>query len=338
MSRCRLSLFMYDMFLIYNMHVCIQGAEVELQSVSWACMAECAPVAAPVHGSVLGGGGIKHQGDTVSISCDSGYAMVCADGTRSEECNALSCQSDGKGNGVYDPEGEVTCVAKCPAYPAVKNGEVSPLDNVLVGDTVDITCAMGYTLAAAGKSRVNCVPAPNGKGAVYDSMGVMCIAACDPYPAVTNGEVDVLGATVEGDHVTITCHTGYEPLFSTATCIDGGADVGGNNSVKCSLMEGLYPQYTGALTFQISTAGVYDKRAGECKATISQQSSLVLCSPLYSSVFLCIPTLHGKYTGALTFQNLLQAKCGAYPAIAHAQISPPGPVFAGGTNSEKSHL
>jgi len=68
------------------MHVCIQGADVELQSVSWACRAECAPVAAPVHGSVLGGmnqfgdevvsGGIKHEGDTVSISCDSGVCII----------------------------------------------------------------------------------------------------------------------------------------------------------------------------------------------------------------------------------------------------------------------
>jgi len=41
-----------------------------------------------------------------------GYAMVCADGTRSEECNILSCQNDGKGNGVYDP-GEVPSIAMC---------------------------------------------------------------------------------------------------------------------------------------------------------------------------------------------------------------------------------
>jgi hypothetical protein len=52
---------------------------------------------------------------------------------------------------------------------------------------------------------------------------------------VANGKVEAAGETVEGDQVTITCDTGYEPLFSTATCIDGGGNVGGNNSVKSSL-------------------------------------------------------------------------------------------------------
>jgi hypothetical protein len=55
---------------------------------------------------------------------------------------------------------------------------------------------------------------------------------------VANGKVDAAGETVEGDQVTITCDTGYEAVFSTATCIDGGGDVGGNHSVKCSLWMG----------------------------------------------------------------------------------------------------
>ena len=52
------------------------AAGVELMSVSWACLVECAPVVAPLHGGAYPQA-VTHEGDNVSVYCDAGYEKRC---------------------------------------------------------------------------------------------------------------------------------------------------------------------------------------------------------------------------------------------------------------------
>eukprot|EP00802_Teleaulax_amphioxeia_P000724 Tamp_00724.p1 GENE.Tamp_00724~~Tamp_00724.p1 ORF type:complete len:968 (+),score=193.40 Tamp_00724:245-2905(+) len=304
------------------------GADVELMSVSWACLAECEPMAAPLHGSVLPEA-IMHEGDMVSIYCDSGYEARCADG--SSDCTSLTCQNDGEGNGVYEPEGEVTCIGMCGAYPGVYNGQASPADHVYVGDMVDITCDDGYEINDPANSPATCVE--GGKGAVFDNMAAACIAACEAYPAVEHGSVEPSGPTRQNDEVTITCDEGYELITSyvsgsPATCIDGGAKYGGGiydkPAAECRAKCAPYPAVEHG---QISPAGpVFVNEV----VSIACKSGYVLGpdSPLAAT---CVDTGSGGDFDA--FGASCVAVCTAFPSVENGAVFPAGEVHAGDTVS-----
>jgi len=305
------------------------GADVELMSVSWACLAECTPIVAPMHGSIISSTSVMHQLDTISFHCDSGYELQCTDG--SQDCSLITCQNDGEGNGVYQPEGEVTCVGRCPAYPAVNNGQASPVDHVLVGDTVEITCNDGYTINDPANRFATCID--GGRGAVYDKMAAACIATCKTYPAVAHGSVEPSGPMVQNDKVTITCNTGYDLIQSKtsgspATCIDGGAKYGG---------------------------GVYDKPAAECRAKCApypavDHGQISPAGPVFADTVVSIACKGGFVLGPDSprsakctdtgaggnfdaFGARCIAVCTAFPSVQHGTVSPAGEVHAGDTVS-----
>ena len=74
-----------------NMYICMH-----MQSVSWACLAECPAYAPPQHGGAYPSA-VTHEGDTVSVYCDSGYELRCADDSA---CDTATCQNDGENEGV----------------------------------------------------------------------------------------------------------------------------------------------------------------------------------------------------------------------------------------------
>ena len=215
------------------------GAPVELMSVTWACLAECEPMAAPLHGTVSPEG-VMHEGDTISVSCAAGYSLRCDDD--SDACSTVTCQNDGDNNGIYLPDGAAECVGQCGAYPMVLNGEVLPSGPAHVDDVIDITCNDGYQLNDEANSPATCID--SGSGGRFDKTSAACVAVCDAYPPVEHGTASPDGPGVQGDEVTIICDEGYELVESVvsgspATCIDGGAKYGG---------------------------GVYDKPGAECRA------------------------------------------------------------------------
>ena len=69
---------------------------MHMQSVSWACLAECPAYAPPQHGGAYPSA-VTHEGDTVSVYCDSGYELRCADDSA---CDTVTCQNDGENEGV----------------------------------------------------------------------------------------------------------------------------------------------------------------------------------------------------------------------------------------------
>lgn len=86
------------------------GADVEMMSVSWACLAECPPHPALAHGTVSPSG-TTHEGDRLELRCNPNYELRCADGA--EACASVTCQNDGENKGIFAPEVAASCVGVC---------------------------------------------------------------------------------------------------------------------------------------------------------------------------------------------------------------------------------
>jgi len=163
------------------------------------CVAVCAPLDAPPHGSVSPTGDIE-MFDWVTLNCDEGYLAV---GNR-----YVMCKPDHEY--LFD---HGTCVATCSAYPTVTNGNVvrtsdSSTDDLLAGESVRITCDEGYVLAFDSSQVATC-----GDGGEYDFPSATCLPVCTAHPDVANGQVSVTGPTILGDEVQITCNENYELAF-----------------------------------------------------------------------------------------------------------------------------
>ena len=301
------------------------GANVELMSVSWACLAECEAVAAPLHGGAYPSV-VTHEGDTVSVYCDQKYELRCGDDAGSD-CATLTCQNDGEGNGVLDPASDATCIGVCSSYPAVANGEVTPPGNMYVGDMIEISCNPGYELNDAGNSPATCVE--GGAGGVFDKTGAACIAVCEAYGDVAHGSVDPAGPMHQNEQVTITCDEGYELVDSVvsgspATCIDGGAAYGGGMydkpKAECKAKCSAYPAVEHG---QISPAGPVWV---DTVVAIACKSGYVLVDGSPTSAT-CIDTGSGGDYDAEGAQCI--AVCAAFPSVEHGTVSPAGEVHAG---------
>jgi len=302
------------------------GADVELMSVSWACLAECPPHPALVHGTVTPNGP-THEGETIALSCDGQYQLQCEDGSSS--CATSTCQNDGTNAGVFEPEVAASCVGICGNYPVVPNGDVTPSGTVFVGEQVEITCKDGYQLNDEGNSPASCYD--SGSGGAFDKMAAACVAVCEAYPAVEHGSVSNDGPTVQGEEVEIVCDPGYEIVESPrsgpiATCIDAGLANGG---------------------------GAYDKPAAECRARCSPYPAIPHGQaspdgPVWVGADVAIACKYGyvltadsastatcvEGDGGGVYDNVnavCEAVCAPFPEVEHATISPSGEVRAGDT-------
>jgi hypothetical protein len=173
------------------------------------CIAECPALAAPAHGSLAPAGKVD-MFTWVVLSCDEGYDLVGNP--------VVMCRPDH--SYLFD---HGTCVATCPAYPAVRYGSVSQHSrgHLRAGETAHIECNAGYVLAYDSAPVATC-----GEGGEYDVPAAECVPLCGAHPAVANADVSTLGPTVLGDEVQISCHEGYElaqPEMQTVVCQDNHA-------------------------------------------------------------------------------------------------------------------
>jgi len=165
------------------------------------CVALCAPLDAPPHGSIAPTGKVE-MFDWVTMNCDEGYEAV---GIRYVMCRPNH-------EYLFD---HGTCVAICPAYPIVEHGTVTrnsdrySEDNAnRAGESVSVTCDEGYVLTFDSNQVATC-----GDGGEYDFPSATCLPVCSAHPEVANGEVSVTGPTILGDEVQITCNENYELAF-----------------------------------------------------------------------------------------------------------------------------
>jgi hypothetical protein len=312
----------------------LSGADVELLSVSWACLAECAPLDAPLWGQVIPSPAITHEGDLAKVVCNSNFALQC-DGVLvsagAPDCSTVSCSNDGENNGVYLPPGPATCLGMCPSYSAVANGAAVPSGSVYVGDAVEITCNKGYVLADGDKSPATC-NAAGSVGGAFDKVGAMCIAQCGAY-VVEHGVAVPDGDTLQGDIVTITCDGGYGLIESVlsgpaATCVDGGQGSGGVYDKPAAVCRAQCAPLEAVAHGAVSPVGsVWESTI----VSISCKSGYYLAAGSYTYAT-CTDTGSGGdyvFDPANTNHPTCIAVCKAFGSVEHGSVTPSGEVHDG---------
>lgn len=139
-------------------------------------------------------------------------------------------------------------LANCPPYPAPEHGTVSSFSSTPVGQSVVISCGIGYTISAAsqlGRPTPACVqypPVGSSQTGAYNrtaeermgyQRGSTCQPiSCGPFPATQNSVVMPEGDVVYGSYATIVCdaghtHFGIPGSTKTPRCqSDGSFEIG----------------------------------------------------------------------------------------------------------------
>lgn len=167
------------------------------------CQALC-PVPTINNGAVPSGE--YKEGDTVTVTCDSGYSLEAG------QSSTITCGD----NGSWDTLPR--CLETC-TVPNIPNSDFANGATLNHGQTVYIDCDTGYSYQQETEFEVTCFY----DGLRYSTVSPdQCYSDCPAWTAPANGAVT--STDLHGSTATFSCNTGYyieNPEDATTTCNDG---------------------------------------------------------------------------------------------------------------------
>ncbi|XP_066271289.1 sushi, von Willebrand factor type A, EGF and pentraxin domain-containing protein 1-like [Branchiostoma lanceolatum] len=265
----------------------------------------CPTLTAPANG-VLNPAGENSYPNTVTLTCDTGYATNGA--------TTFTCQADRTWNFPIP-----TCrPVQCPQLTAPVNGELSPPGATSYPDVVRFACDQGYELVGADSATCQADQTWS------EAIPTCRVAQCRELTAPTNGaRTPSTGATSYQNTVTFSCNTGYRLNGDTVlTCRADGTWTNAEPTCTAARCQTLTPPAngvlnpTGANTFPVEvtvTCNTGHERNGTSSVTCQSDgrwsSAVATCTPV-QCLPLSAPT-NGNLSpaGATSYQNVVQFTC-----------------------------
>jgi hypothetical protein len=135
-----------------------------------SCVALCAPLAAPEHGSANTCNISKPVGEMCSFACDDGYILL----------GVSPCVSTGAGHGAY--ASNQTCKAATCASPVVVNGTAGTCTGQTANQSCSIECGTGFVVS--GPVSQTCMPSGPGTSAYPDTQSCVAVSKACPASAI----------------------------------------------------------------------------------------------------------------------------------------------------------
>jgi len=224
------------------------------------------------------------------------------------------------------------CLAECGDFVAPLHGSALPQGIMHEGDTISVTCAVGYELrcgdgASDDCSTLTCQNDGENNGIYLPDGDIECVGLCGSYPLVPNGEASPAGPIYVDEVVDITCNDGYQlnaDTYTPATCMDNGS--GGSfdkMGAACIAACDAYPAVEHGTVSPDSPL-----LQGEQVTIICDEGYELVDSVVSGSPATCIDG-GAKYGGGVYDKAAAEcrAKCSAYPFIEHGQVSFCPPVL-----------